>query len=162
MVYIVPRCDVAPRRKNEQQISTRCACVLLILRLRTTTKLSSAREGLRNIDLLTPATHQVLIQQGISVVRIAATGTSNIGNRIMTVAPLARSWRDTRSAVSNKVPSVSRSVILLMLRGLITLSGFARQRWLNIRLTIQWHNIFWPSDRPRLVAAWGRFFAWLV
>jgi len=43
--------------------------VLLILWLRATTKLST-REGLRNIDLLTPATHQVLTikEQGISVI----------------------------------------------------------------------------------------------
>lgn len=45
--------------------------VLLILRLRATTKLSSAREGLRNIDLLTPATYQVLIQPSNKVYRLS-------------------------------------------------------------------------------------------
>lgn len=113
--------------------------VLLILRLRATTKLSSAREGLRNIDLLTPATRQVLIGSTTEQQSISLVPGSYQQHRQSDYQCAARpsSRRDTHSAVSNKVPSVSRSVILLMLRGLIALSGFARQRWLNIRLAIR-------------------------
>lgn len=79
--------------------------VLLILRLRATTKLSLAREGLRNIDLLTPATRQVsdtTEQQGISVVRtVPATSAIGLSWRCSSVL-----GRNTRSAVSSKVPSV--------------------------------------------------------
>lgn len=65
--------------------------------------------------------------------------------------------RTRRSVISRtKFWVYHRDVILLMLRSLIIISGFACQRSLNICLMIQWHNIFSMSDRLDLCSTFAQ------
>lgn len=119
------------RERNERQISTRvCAIDFTIARHDKALIDTRGFEEHWSLNAGNPShRHSDTNEQGISVVSGTVSATSAIG----------LSWTlfdRPRRVVSNKVPSVSRSFILLMLRSLIALSGFVRQRTLSVHTRV--------------------------